>query len=83
MAPVRTVLTGVGLAVAATLAANAQPQYSWYFYGQPPAAPPAWSYDPYTSGLSPCPQWRPGDSTPCHAQMPPTYGQPSFGPSPD
>ena len=41
--------------------------------------PPSWSYDPYTSGLSPCPQRLPGDE-PCSETMHPTYGQPSYWP---
>lgn len=39
--------------------------------------PPAWSYDPYTSGLSPCPQRLPNDP-PCHETMQPSYGQPDY-----
>lgn len=41
--------------------------------------PPSWSYDPYTSGLSPCPQRMPGDD-PCRDTMQPSYGQPSYWP---
>jgi hypothetical protein len=39
---------------------------------------PSWSYDPYTSGLGPCPQHSPNDSLSCSEQLPPTYGQPSY-----
>jgi hypothetical protein len=42
-----------------------------------PRTPPEWSYDPYTSGLGPCPQRLPGDE-PCNETMHPTYGQPSY-----
>ena len=42
------------------------------------ATPPSWSYDPYTSGLGPCPQHSPNDSLSCSEQLPPTYGQPSY-----
>ena len=56
----------------------AYPYHPGYSYYQAPAAPRSWSYDPYTSGLSPCPQWFPGDLQTCSQQMPPTYGQPSF-----
>lgn len=63
-----------------TVGAAAQPQYPPYPYA-PSAAPPSWSYDPYTSGLAPCPQWRQGDTTPCSEQMPPTYGQPNYWPT--
>ena len=74
---------GAALAIGAALAADAQPQYPPYPpYPASPAtlAPPSWSYDPYTSGLGPCPQRRPADP-PCWQVMPPTYGQPSFWPT--
>lgn len=45
---------------------------------QRPATPPSWSYDPYTSGLGPCPQKSPWDTQTCSQMMPPTYGQPSY-----
>jgi hypothetical protein len=45
------------------------------------AYPPSWSYDPYTSGMTTCPQKRPGDTQPCSEIMPPTYGQPSYWPT--
>jgi hypothetical protein len=44
-----------------------------------PTTPPEWSYNPYTSGLSPCPQRFPGDP-PCKETMHPSYGQPSYWP---
>jgi hypothetical protein len=44
-----------------------------------PTTPPEWSYDPYTSGLGPCPQRLPGD-LPCRETMHPSYGQPSYWP---
>ena len=44
-----------------------------------PTTPPAWSYDPYTSGLGPCPQRFPGDP-PCKEMIAPSYGQPSYWP---
>jgi hypothetical protein len=44
-----------------------------------PTTPPEWSYDPYTSGLGPCPQRLPGDP-PCKDTMQPSYGQPSYWP---
>ena len=61
----------------ATALANAQ-QYSPYAYSPAPATPPSWSYDPYTSGLSPCPQKTPGDLGKCGDRMPATYGQPDY-----
>ena len=48
-------------------------------YPSVPTTPPEWSYDPYTSGLSPCPQRLPGDE-PCRDTMQPSYGQPSYWP---
>lgn len=42
-----------------------------------PTTPPQWSFNPYTSGLSPCPQRLPGD-LPCRYTMPPSYGQPNY-----
>ena len=60
----------------APLAAGAQ-QYPTAPY-QRPATPPAWSYDPYTSGLGPCPQKGPWDTQTCSQIMPPTYGQPNY-----
>ena len=44
-----------------------------------PTTPPEWSYNPYTSGLGPCPQRGPGDP-PCNETMSPSYGQPSYWP---
>ena len=44
-----------------------------------PTTPPSWSYDPYTSGMSPCPQRHAGDP-PCSETLDPSYGQPSFWP---
>jgi len=70
------------LLVGVTLVAEAQPLYQGYPYaGAPPAAPPPsnWFYDPYTSGLGPCPQRRPVDP-PCRETIDPSWGQPSFWP---
>ena len=44
-----------------------------------PTMPPSWSFDPYTSGLGPCPQRGPGDE-PCSERIVPSYGQPSYWP---
>lgn len=68
--------------LAAPLAAGAQTarQYQTVPYQQPAQTPPSWSYDPYTSGLGPCPQKGPWDTQPCSQIMPPTYGQPSYWP---
>jgi hypothetical protein len=43
-----------------------------------PSAPASWSYNPYTSGLGPCPQegGRGGDR--CFDKMAPTAGQPNY-----
>ena len=83
MASIKVAVATAALLVAATLAANAQPQYPAYpyypsyVYTPAPATPPSWSYDPYTSGLGPCPQRLPGDP-PCSETISPSYGQPSF-----
>ncbi len=51
--------------------------YPGYAYSQ--STPPSWSFDPYTSGLGPCPQ-RGRKDPPCRDTMFPTYGQPSYWP---
>jgi len=69
----------------ATTLASAQ-QYQAYAYAPTatpvpapaPVTPQSWSYDPYTSGLSPCPQKTPGDLGKCGDRMPATYGQPDY-----
>lgn len=75
----RILLASMCLAGSTAIAA-AQP----YSYQPPqsalPQAPAAWSYDPYTSGAAPCPQGLHGDLLTCRQKMPPTYGQPSYGP---
>ena len=73
----KTSLLAAGFLMTATFAANAQPQYQPYPYNPTTASPPSWSYDPYTSGLGPCPQRRTSDP-PCRETMEPTYGQPSY-----
>ena len=82
----KSALTGAVLLTAASVAAGAQP----YPYGQTypyaqanpispaQAAPQSWSYDPYTSGMAPCPQGIHGDLESCGQKMPPTYGQPNY-----
>jgi hypothetical protein len=62
---------------------QAQPQYQGYPYVQTypsnpaPAALASWSYNPYTSGLAPCPQRARGDDR-CEDTMVPTAGQPNY-----
>ena len=76
------------LLLGTTAVAYAQPFYQWYGYqpygyyqgypfGAVAATTPSWSYDPYTSGLTACPQWRRGDP-PCRDTMFPTFGQPDY-----
>ena len=90
----KSLLIGAVFLIGAALLAHAQAQYQPYPYTQlsqlplhqPPYAPVPttpllWSYDPYTSGFSPCPQRDPRDSLSCRDQMPPTYGQPDLRPS--
>lgn len=78
----KSMFGGAVCLIGTTLAATAQPEYVAQPppYYQIPATPPSWNYDPYTSGLSPCPQWFRGDP-PCRYTMPPTYGQPSYWPA--
>jgi hypothetical protein len=53
------------------------PSIQYYPYNPPPATPPSWSYDPYTSGLGPCPQRARGDDR-CAERIDPTAGQPNY-----
>jgi hypothetical protein len=83
--------TAAAFVIGSMLAATAEAQYAPpppVVYAYPflpsvtvnpyvPTTPPSWSYDPYTSGLGPCPQRFPGDP-PCKETMHPTYGQPSY-----
>lgn len=87
---IRSLLLGAMCLGATALVGTAQAQYAPFPYYYPPApyapapapvaTPPVWNYDPYTSGLSPCPQRLPSDSTSCAEQMPPTFGQPGYRP---
>ena len=74
----KSVLLGAMCLVGTGLVAQAQYALPGPQYYQVPATPPAWSYNPYTSGFGPCPQRLPNDSTSCREQMPPTFGQPDF-----
>ena len=82
----RSVLIGAAFWVGATVASQAQYQTGAYNqYQSPPPyrtspVPPSWSYNPYTSGLGPCPQRLASDSESCREQMPPTFGQPDLRP---
>lgn len=78
MRPWKSILLGAICLVGTGLAAQAQYPLPGPQYYQVPATPPAWSYNPYTSGFGPCPQRLPNDSTSCREQMPPTFGQPDF-----
>jgi hypothetical protein len=82
----KSILIGAAILVGATVVANAQPQYQAPPYNQVavappavqvPAVPPSWYYNPYTSGLGPCPQ-RYGSEPPCREAIDPSYGQPSY-----
>jgi hypothetical protein len=61
----------------AMLVTQAQPRYWPYAYNPAQVAPPSWYYNPYTSGLGPCPQRLPGDP-PCSETILPSYGQPDY-----
>ena len=77
----RTILLGAVLAGGVAFGASAQQPYPPYPYGaQAQAVPPSWNYDPYTSGLGPCPQRYRGDPQ-CRYTVFPTAGQPDFWPN--
>jgi hypothetical protein len=84
MAARKWMLLGAVWLAGVTPVATAQAQYPAYPYNQAynyqaaPATPQSWNYDPYTSGLGPCPQRSPNSSLSCSQLMPPTYGQPSY-----
>ncbi len=83
LVPYRPHVIGIAAALAAGLAATAQAQPSYpgyYSYYPAPAAAPSWNYDPYTSGLGPCPQRKAGDPQ-CRYTVNPTFGQPDFWPN--
>lgn len=82
MTLVRSTLAAAICLAATAFTAQAQAPYAYPAYtpGPAPAAPQSWSYDPYTSGLSACVQWRPSDPQSCRNQRLPTYGQPSYAP---
>ena len=78
MAPRKSIVLAAICALGAVFATQAQAQNPVYPSYQVPPTPQAWSYDPYTSGLTACLQWKPGDLQNCRQQMPPTYGQPNY-----
>ena len=87
MALTRSIVAGAAILVAATMAAGAQQvqptpyPYAWFFgpnqYAYTSPAPQSWYYNPYTSGLGPCPQRFPGDP-PCSDTIQPSFGQPNY-----
>jgi hypothetical protein len=87
MALAKSILLSAALLVGTTLVANSQAQYQPYPNPQVavtpppspqvPAAPLSWYYNPYTSGLGPCPQRYPTEP-PCRETIEPSYGQPSY-----
>lgn len=80
----KPLLLGAAFLIGATFAVSAQAQYQTYPYAAPYASvaggPAAWNYDPYTSGLGPCPQRYRTDPQ-CRYTMQPTYGQPNYWPA--
>ena len=71
---------------AATFAAQAQSPYPAAppapAAALTPAIPPAWYYNPYTSGLAACVQWSPNDPENCRDQRKPSLNMPASRPSP-
>jgi hypothetical protein len=53
------------------------PSIATYPANPAPAAPASWSYNPYTSGLTSCPQRGIGDTS-CAERIKPTAGQPNY-----
>ncbi len=78
MARAKYTVLGAICLVGMAASAHAQP----YYQAGPQPTPQSWSYDPYTSGAAPCPQGIHGDLMTCRQKMPPTYGQPSYWPTP-
>ena len=74
----RLILATALLAAPLSAEALAQQYQAAPYYQPAPQTPPSWSYDPYTSGETACPQKGPWDNQPCSQIMPPTYGQPSY-----
>jgi hypothetical protein len=76
-------IVGAVMLIGTTIAAPAQqtgyPADAYYPPYPVPAPPPAWNYDPYTSGLGACLNWTPGD-LPCRERIQPTFGQPNYRP---
>ena len=76
-------LVGAAVIVGMTAAVHGQAQYRPYPYAYapyaqtPPYPPQSSYYDPYTSGLGPCPQRGPGDP-PCSELIQPSLGQPNY-----
>lgn len=85
MRPGTSVLVGTALLAAIAFGASAQtpqwPTVASYPYHPAPSTPPSWSYDPYTSGSTACPQVNRGNSPPCREILSPTAGQPNYKPT--
>ena len=91
MMSLKSGLVGAAILIGATVTASAQSEYPAYTQNSAPpqiaavpytatpapTIPQSWSYDPYTSGLGPCPQ-RSVTDQPCSETIRPSYGQPSF-----
>ena len=76
----KAVVAAAALLMGTVTLAQAQwpyPPYPVYPYSPSTAAPPSWSFDPYTSGLAACPQRFPGDP-PCSFTLQPSFGQPDY-----
>ena len=81
----KTVLVGTALLAATGFGASAQaPQWpivGAYPANPAPSTPQSWSYDPYTTGSTACPQVNWGNSPPCRELLSPTAGQPNYNPT--
>jgi len=78
----KPILLGAALLAVMAFGAAAQAPYVPYVQSYPynpaPNTPPAWSYNPYTSGLGPCVQANRGNSPQCRETLVPTAGQPNY-----
>lgn len=79
------VLVGAALAIGVAAGASGGAAAQQLYQAPNPneqlaAAPPASSYDPYTSGIGACVQANWGNSPPCRETMQPTSGQPNYWP---
>ena len=81
----KSALLAAALLGATAFSADAQtpqwPPIQSYPSNPPASTPQSWSYDPYTSGSTACPQTNWGNSPTCREILQPTAGQPNYNPT--